>query len=84
MACFDTVLASLVCVPGSDHQEVSLTIQVKDVRIDFHATHHANYQWGATFTWPSGKKTYGEYRTVGEAIESVKLTKKKESNHGKS
>lgn len=57
-----------------------MILHVQDVKVDFRATHHANYQWGATFTWPDGKKSYGEYQTVGEAIKWIK-SRQKEKNH---
>lgn len=46
-----------------------MTITVKDVKVDIQRTHHENHWVGATFTWPDGKKTYGEYRSLKEALD---------------
>lgn len=49
-----------------------MTVTINNVRVDIKRTHHANHWVGATFTWPDGKKTYGEYQSLKEALDKAK------------
>ena len=50
-------------------EEIIMTINIKDVKIDLKCTRHANYQIGAVFTWSDGHITYGEFKSVSDAID---------------
>lgn len=48
-----------------------MTIDVYGVKITFCSTHHVNHSIGATFIWPNGEKTYGEYSSIKDAINNA-------------
>jgi len=48
-----------------------MTITVGKIKVDIITTRHATYSMGAIITWPDGKKSYGEYRSVKEVMNRV-------------
>lgn len=57
-----------------------MAVEIGKFRVEFHATHHITYQWGAVITWPDGKKSYGEYKSVGEVMNKVRKLAKENTN----
>jgi hypothetical protein len=48
-----------------------MILMVNDIKVRIQSTrNHLNI--GATFYWPNGNITYGEYRDVKEVLESLK------------
>lgn len=48
-----------------------MILNIKGVQVKINQVRHINYCIGATFEWPNGKKTYGEFRNIGEVVNSV-------------
>ena len=49
-----------------------MNVQINNIKVEFNRTHHANHKIGATFIRPDGKKTYGEYTSIKDAMDHAK------------
>jgi len=55
-----------------------MVVEVGGVKVEFKRIHNP-HSVGATFTRPDGTKSYGEYRSVKEALNEVRAIQKEKT-----